>query len=50
VAAFWKPGEMEIQLLLTVTTTVAGILAVFISGRESPDPQECPERSSLSSK
>ena len=32
-AAFWSPSE--IQTLLTVVTTVAGVLAGFVSGRAS---------------
>lgn len=32
-AAFWNPDQ--IQILLTVVTTVAGVLAGFISGRAS---------------
>src|SRR5215212_7748412 len=34
VAALWQPGG-DVQTLLTVVTTVAGILSGFISGRAS---------------
>src|ERR687894_471712 len=40
VAAFWtKRAGTNIQILLTVVTTVAGILAGFVSGRASSGRQ-----------
>jgi hypothetical protein len=36
IAALWRPGS-DVQTLLTVVTTVAGILSGFISGRASTD-------------
>jgi hypothetical protein len=40
VAAFWgERAGTNIQILLTVVTTVAGILAGFVSGRASSGRQ-----------